>query len=150
MKREFHGMKGTTEYNSWESMKKRCYYKKHDSYINYGGVGVKVCDRWKNSFLSFFEDMGKKPNKTYTIDRIDTKGDYTPDNCRWASKTTQSRNRGVQKNNITKVTGVNFYKKTSRYKVHITVDYNTIHLGYYTTIKEAIEVRKNAEIKYWK
>ena len=91
-------MKGTPEYNSWASMKKRCNYKKHDTYPRYGGKGIKVCEKWNNSFIKFFEDMGLKPDKTYTIDRINNEEGYTPDNCRWASKRTQSRNRGVQKN----------------------------------------------------
>lgn len=143
-------MKGTTEYNSWQSMKKRCNNEKNDSYYNYGAKGIAVCEKWNNSFLDFFKDMGLKPNKTYTIDRIDNEKGYNPENCRWANKTTQSRNRGVQKNNITKTTGVNLHKKTNRYKAHITVDYKTIHLGYYKTIEEAKEVRVKAELNYWK
>ncbi len=64
MEREFHGMKGTPEYNSWASMKKRCNYKKHDTYPRYGGKGIKVCEKWNNSFIKFFEDMGLKPDKS--------------------------------------------------------------------------------------
>ena len=79
-------------YNTWQAMKKRCYYPKHDSYPSYGGRGVVVCDRWKNSFENFLEDVGEKPGPEYTLDRINNEGDYTPENVRWATKKQQARN----------------------------------------------------------
>jgi len=82
----------TREYNSWKSMIYRCYSTISPSYQYYGAKGVVVCARWLESFDNFLEDMGNRPDNT-SIDRIDTTGDYTPDNCRWADPKTQTANR---------------------------------------------------------
>jgi len=71
----------------------RCYNPNATGYKNYGGRGIRVCERWANDFDSFCEDMGAPPSQGLSIDRINNNGDYTPDNCRWADRTTQSRNR---------------------------------------------------------
>lgn len=89
---EIHGMSYTTEYGAWHSMIQRCINPNMENFTDYGGRGIKVCDRWRNSFLAFFEDMGPKP-KGYTLDRINTDGDYEPTNCRWADWETQQNNR---------------------------------------------------------
>lgn len=78
-------------YHSWVGMKQRCLNASHDAYENYGGRGISVCDRWMK-FENFFEDMGEKPNGL-EIDRIDTNGDYEPNNCRWTDRITNIRNR---------------------------------------------------------
>lgn len=78
-------------YQSWRMMRERCYYKKQENYYNYGGRGVKVCDRWK-FFKNFLEDMGERPDGM-TLDRIDPEKDYSPENCRWADASTQAMNK---------------------------------------------------------
>ncbi len=70
-----------------------CNYENHIEYHRYGAVGIKVCERWNNSFQNFFEDMGKKPSKFHSIDRIDGRLGYFPSNCRWATSKEQSRNK---------------------------------------------------------
>ena len=89
-----HNMTGSTEYRSWQSMKKRCYDVKDRYFKNYGGRGIKVCDRWVNSFEKFISDMGKKPSPELTLDRYPNKnGNYEPTNCRWATQLQQQNNR---------------------------------------------------------
>lgn len=78
-------------YSSWQAMRARCLIKSHVSYQNYGGRGITIDDRW-NLFENFLVDMGERP-KGLTLDRIDVNGDYTKENCRWASPQTQAQNR---------------------------------------------------------
>lgn len=80
-------------YKSWQAMIARCTNPKHPAYQKYyAGRGIKVCDRWRNSFEAFLEDMGERPEKM-TLDRINGDGNYEPSNCRWADVFTQARNR---------------------------------------------------------
>lgn len=83
-------------YNTWNSMIQRCYNPNHKAYKYYGGRGVKVCDSWLSSFWNFVEDMGEK-QEGYTLDRMDNDGNYEPSNCKWSTKSEQSRNT---RNNI--------------------------------------------------
>ena len=93
MPKTTHGMTKTPEFRAWAHMKHRCFNPNHPRYLDWGGRGIMVCDRWKNSFENFLADMGTKPSPKHSIDRIDNDGDYCPDNCRWATKTDQSNNK---------------------------------------------------------
>lgn len=81
-----------SEVSVWNGMKSRCRNKRDRIYKHYGGRGIKVCDRWLNSFDAFIEDMGRRPSKKHSIDRIDVNGDYEPSNCRWTTQKEQARN----------------------------------------------------------
>lgn len=89
-KRTKHGLYGTPEYRIWGSMIQRCANHKNCNYKNYGAKGIKVCDSWLN-FSNFIKDMGERPTKKHSIDRINNDGDYTPENCEWRT-TKQQRN----------------------------------------------------------
>jgi hypothetical protein len=83
-----HGLSHTAEYKTWQHMKRRCRVEPE-----YAGRGIKVCERWANSFTTFYADMGPRPSPQYSIDRIDNDGDYEPSNCRWATASQQRLNQ---------------------------------------------------------
>ena len=94
-----HGMRDTPTYSSWRAMVRRCTDPKFDSYLQYGGRGILVCERWLNSFVAFLADMGERPSGT-SIDRIEGKGHYEPRNCRWATRHEQSSNRALARGEL--------------------------------------------------
>lgn len=84
----------TPEYCAWSNMIQRCTNPKHPSFREYGGAGIAVCRRWRESFAAFLADMGRRPSARHSIDRYpDNSGGYEPGNCRWATQSEQNFNR---------------------------------------------------------
>lgn len=88
-----HGHTDSVEYAAWCKAKGRCDAPNDKSYKHYGGRGITMCERWRDSFASFLADMGVRPSDKHSLDRIDVNGDYSPSNCRWATPKQQQMNK---------------------------------------------------------
>src|SRR5215467_8883535 len=89
--RPTHGLSDRPEYKAWSSMRQRCQNPNNPGYKDYGGRGIKVCERWQK-FENFYADMGPRPDN-HSLERINNDGDYEPSNCRWASNLEQQKNK---------------------------------------------------------
>ncbi len=93
-----HGLASSLEYKTWKTMISRCYKEYNPSYKWYGAKGIRVCDRWLESIENFIEDMGNRPSKKYSIDRIDGDKDYNKENCKWSTRHEQASNTSSNRN----------------------------------------------------
>lgn len=134
-----HGMSGTPEYKAWAAMLQRCNNPKEPAYENYGARGISVCDAWK-TFDRFYKDMGSRPSDRHSLDRIDNDGHYTPDNCRWATKSIQQRNQRVRSDNKSGIKGVCFDRSRNAWIAYINQESKRMHKRFKTKA-EAIEAR---------
>ncbi len=107
-----HGMTKTSEYKSWCHLIERCENPNYKLYKDYGGRGIKVSEEWKNSFQQFYNDVGPKPSKFHSIDRIDNDGDYCKENCKWSTRKEQNNNKRSNLEVIDTITG-KIYKTIS-------------------------------------
>lgn len=129
-------------YQTWVGVLQRCTDPAQPNYENYGGRGVTVCERWKH-FKNFVEDMGIRPSKNHSIDRIDVNGNYEPSNCKWSTRKEQNRNKRVYKTNKTGFGGINErYGKFIVRVVSLTGERKQV--GTFNTLEEAVSAREIA------
>ncbi len=140
-----HGGWKKSSYNTWRAMMRRCYNQKDKDFLRYGGVGVSVCPQW-HDYTVFAKDMGE-PVGTQTLDRIDPYGNYTPDNCRWASLPTQARNIRVPADSKTGHIGVHLRGK--KWYAEVTVNKKKFYSKACQSIEDAVLARKELERLHW-
>lgn len=134
---------------AWVNMRQRCNNPNHPEYVRYGGRGIKVCQEW-GTFQIFLKDMGPKPFPDLSLERKDNNLGYSADNCKWASKSTQSFNQRKGSDNKSGVVGVYFELQTENWKAYIRVEGKQITLGRFENFFDAVCSRKSAELRYYK
>ena len=122
---------GSPEFLTWCTMRRRCSDPMFKGWKNYGGRGIKVCERWNNSYEAFLTDMGRKPSPAHSIDRIDNDGNYEPGNVRRATAGMQS----INKRNVKNARG--FYKRGNSYRVGINRNGRWTSIGSFTSEADA-------------
>lgn len=115
-----HGMAKSRIWNIWCGMKDRCSRPQNEDYPRYGGRGITICDEWKDDFQEFYDwSMDNGYSDDLTIDRLDNNGNYEPNNCRWATRKEQTRNRSITKKisiaEIAEIDGISYQEAYNKY-----------------------------------
>ena len=139
-----HGLESNKFYSTWSNMCHRCNNPTNGSYEHYGARGIKVCEEWLDirNFVAWAEATHPEEGG-YTLDRIDNDKGYSPENCRWANRTTQALNQRMMRNNKSGYVGVLWHKRTSKWVASIGINNKVKHLGQFPTIEEAVLARDN-------
>lgn len=136
-----HGLSRTPIYITWGGIVQRCINPTDQHFPDYGGRGISICDRWRNSFENFYSDMGPKPGPEYSIERRNNNGDYEPNNCYWATIDEQANNR--RNNTILNYKGKNYTMSQLAREYNI----NTATFGYRLSAGWSVEDAVNTPLK---
>ena len=139
-----HGLESNKFYGTWSKMVHRCTNPKNKKYKDYGGRGIAICEEWLNikNFVAWAEST--HPNiEGFTLDRIDNDKGYSPENCRWADKTTQVLNRRIMKNNKSGYVGVSWCKVRGMWTIRIKIKTKNECLGNFDDLMKAVIFRDN-------
>ena len=129
-----HGFKKTSIYAIHNAMVNRCCNSNNSHYKYYGGRGIKVCKRWRDDITNFVKDMGHPP-AGMSIERIDNDGDYTPKNCKWATRLEQSHNKRSTKLNVIAIKVIRYFYEEKGYSARRIADaYNLLHQTIYSVV----------------
>lgn len=137
-----------SEYNTWANMRQRCNNPNFTQYADYGGRGIKHCQQWSN-FEGFINDMGYKNDPSLSLERLDTNGDYTKENCIWADRRTQNLNQRYRTDNKSGRVGVHWSNKQNGWIVQIQISGKRTYLGKFESFEEACLVREQAELEHY-
>lgn len=138
-----HGGHGTRLHSIWHNMKQRCQNENRDTFSYYGALGITICDEW-TEFAPFQQwALASGYSEDLTLDRKDSSKGYSPNNCRWADRTTQARNQKIRSTNSSGYVGVSYLQRLDKYQAYLTLHYKKINLGYFTTAEEAANARKS-------
>jgi hypothetical protein len=132
----------------YNQMVSRCHNEKHPSYFNYGSRGIIVCSRWRESAFNFYEDMGECP-PDMSLERINNNLGYSPENCKWETKSRQQYNQRMDPNNTSGRTGVYWRKDREKWFAQIDFERKTVRLGHFVNYEDACKARAEAELKYF-
>jgi hypothetical protein len=128
------------EYTVWYGMIRRCTNPRDPGFPSYGARGIGVSPRWREDFMVFFADMGPRPSLGHSIDRLDNARGYEPDNCRWATKSQQQRNRVRRANAV----GAYYLRHRDRWQARIHIHGRPIFLGQFRSKEEAMAAYRGA------
>lgn len=131
-------------YKTFITMHARCKKPTNPKYYRYGGRGITVCDRWED-INKFIEDMGEKPTKLHTLNRINNDGNYEPSNCKWSTPVEQMNNRGILGSNTSGYNGVSYNKRRQKWMARRVYNKKSYNLGAYATPEEAAKAVKEFE-----
>lgn len=121
--RTTHGGYGTGAYSAWSHAKGRTTNPRNKKWPRYGGRGIRMCQRWRDSFQAFLDDMGERPGPGYSIERVDNDGDYEPGNCKWARRSDQANNTSA--NRVLEYGGE--IMTLAQWAERIGIKYHTLH-----------------------
>lgn len=136
------GGKRSPTYSVWVGMKRRCKDPAFKDFVKYGALGIEVCDRWDSSFVAFLADMGERPSRDHSIDRLDPRKNYEPGNCRWASSIEQATENKRDIKPVT-IAGVSYHNRAAACAAHgisPTTVCERLKAGY--SVEEAITAPK--------